>query len=63
MICFRCNIDNKENHMNDYQLIGYVEGNIFSVIIFGIMLLTDLVDVDRQEKQIKFDNVLIAFIM
>ena len=43
--------------------IYYTEANLVCVIIFGIMLLRDLFSVDRQEKQIKFDHALIAFML
>jgi diguanylate cyclase (GGDEF)-like protein len=39
----------------------YAESNIVCFIIFGIMLVHDLLNVDRQEKQIKYDHALIAF--
>ena len=43
--------------------IYYTEANLVCVIIFGIMLLRDLFNADRQEKQIKFDHALIAFML
>ena len=46
--------------MSDY-IIYYTESNIVCLIIFGIILLNDLFNVDRQEKQVKFDRALIAF--
>ncbi len=42
--------------------IYYAESNIVCVIIFSIMLIHDLINVDRQEKQIKYDYTLISFI-
>lgn len=48
--------------MSDY-LIYYIESNVVCIILFGIMLARDLFNVDRQEKQIKFDHALIAFMM
>ena len=42
-------------------LTHYIESNVVCLIIFGIMLAHDLMKVDRQEKQIKYDHVLIAF--
>ena len=44
----------------DY-FIFYAEANIICLIIFGIMVGHDLFNVDRQEKQIKYDHALIAF--
>ena len=41
----------------------YAESNIVCIIIFGIMLVHDLLSVDRQEKQIKFDHALVAFML
>ncbi len=46
--------------MKDY-FINYAEANIFCLIIFGILLVHDLLNTDRQEKQIKFDRALVAF--
>lgn len=43
--------------------IYYVSANIVGAIIFGIMLAHDLAGVDRQEKQVKYDRVLTAFIL
>lgn len=43
--------------------IYYTEANLVCVVIFFIMLLRDLFSVDRQEKQIKFDRALIAFML
>ncbi len=42
---------------------SYAQSNLFCAILFGIMLMHDLLSVDRQEKQAKFDNALIAFIL
>ena len=41
----------------------YASSNIVGIIIFGIMLAHDCLGVDRQEKQLKYDQVLIAFIL
>ena len=41
----------------------YIEANIVCVIVFAILLLHNYFNIDRQEKQIKFDHVLIAFIL
>lgn len=43
--------------------ITYAGGNIICLIIFGILLSHDLLSVDRQEKQRKFDNTLIAVML
>lgn len=48
--------------MNEF-FINYLGANIVCAIIFGIFLGHDLLGVDRQEKQIKFDHALIAFIL
>ena len=48
--------------MSDY-FIYYASTNIVGAIIFGIMLIHDCLGVDRQEKQIKYDQALIAFLM
>ena len=48
--------------MSDY-LIYYAESNIVCVVIFGIMLVHDIFKIDRQEKQIKFDRALVAFML
>ena len=48
--------------MSDY-FIYYTESTIICLIIFGIMLVHDLFNVDRQEKQVKYDNALIAFML
>lgn len=41
--------------------VNYAEANIVCLIIFGIMLVHDLLNAARQETQIKFDHALIAF--
>ena len=41
----------------------YAESNIVCAIIFAIMLIHDRLSTDRQEKQIKYDRALIAFIL
>ena len=40
----------------------YIEANIVCVIVFSIILIHNHFNIDRQEKQIKFDHVLLAFI-
>ena len=45
----------------DGFFIHYVEANIICIIIFMILLLHDVFGVDRQEKQLKYDRTLIAF--
>lgn len=42
--------------------ISYTQANLACAIIFAIMFAHDQLSVDRQEKQIKFDNALAAFI-
>ena len=46
--------------MSEY-LIYYTESNIVCLVIFSIILIHDLFNIDRQEKQIKYDHALIAF--
>ena len=41
--------------------LHYLESNAVCVIIFGIMLAHNLIKQDRQEKQIKYDRTLVAF--
>ena len=48
--------------MSEY-FIYYTEASLVCTIIFGILLMRDLYSVDRQEKQIKFDHALIAFML
>ncbi len=40
----------------------YAESNIICAVIFGIMLFHDVFNADRQERQVKYDDTLIAFI-
>ena len=48
--------------MTEY-FIYYASINIVGAIIFGIMLIHDLSNIDKQEKQLKYDHVLLAFIL
>ena len=48
--------------MSEY-FIYYVTSNIVSCIIFGIMLAHDRLSIDKQEKQLKYDHALIAFML
>lgn len=48
--------------MSSY-FIYYTEASIVCFVIFAIMLVWDLFSVDKQEKQIKYDRVLIAFML
>ena len=43
--------------------VYFIEANIVCMIIFGILLVHNHFNIDRQEKQIKFDHVLISFIL
>ena len=43
--------------------IYYTEASVVCIIIFGIMFFHDFVNADRQEKQIKYDHALIAFML
>ena len=48
--------------MNNF-FASYLGANVVCAIIFGIFLVHDLLGVDRQEKQIKYDHALVAFIL
>ena len=48
--------------MSDY-FIYYASANMVGAVVFGIMLIHDCLGVDRQEKQIKYDQALIAFML
>ena len=48
--------------MQDY-FIYYASANIVGTIIFGVMLAHDRFSVDRQEKQLKYDQTLVAFML
>ena len=48
--------------MSEY-FIYYLESNLVCLTIFAILLIRDLLSGDRQEKQIKFDHALIAFML
>ena len=41
--------------------VYYIESNLVCVLVFVILLLHNHFNIDRQEKQIKFDHVLVAF--
>ena len=43
--------------------VYYIEANAVCILIFGIMLLHNHFNIDRQEKQIKFDHALVAFML
>ncbi len=50
--------------MSEYSVfIYYTEFNIVCVIFFAIMLIHDLLNAARQETQIRFDNVLVSFML
>ena len=44
-------------------LLFYAEANIICFIIFAIMFIHDMKRVDSQEKQLKFDRTLVAFML
>ena len=48
--------------MSEY-FIYYASFNLVGVIIFGIMLAHDRISIDQQEKQLKYDHALIAFML
>ena len=41
----------------------YIEANVVCILAFAIMLVHNHFSIDRQEKQIKFDRALVAFIL
>lgn len=45
------------------RYIYYIQANLVCVLIFLIMLVHDFLNIDRQEKQIKFDTALFCFIL
>lgn len=47
--------------MNQFSFY-YIEANILCVIVFGIILLHNHYNMDRRDKQVKYDRVLLAFI-
>lgn len=51
----------RKYRMNTY-FVSYTQANLACAVIFAIMLAHDVMGVDRQEKQIKFDHALAAFI-
>jgi len=48
--------------MNGFA-VHYILANIVCIIIFGILLIHNHFNIDRQEKMIRFDHVLISFIL
>ena len=48
--------------MTNY-FVYYTEASVVCVTLFAIMLIWDLSSVDKQEKQIKYDRTLVAFIL
>lgn len=48
--------------MSSY-FIYYTEASIVCVLLFSLMLVRDFFSVDRQEKQIKYDRALVAFML
>ncbi|MBR6088374.1 MAG: diguanylate cyclase [Anaerolineaceae bacterium] len=41
--------------------VFYIEANVVCILVFAILLVYNYFNIDRQEKQIKFDHVLMAF--
>lgn len=41
----------------------YTEANLVCFIIFGILLVHDILSLDRQEKQLRYDEALVAFML
>lgn len=48
--------------MSEFALY-YIEANVICIIVFGILLIHNHFNLDRQEKQIKYDHALIAFML
>ena len=48
--------------MNGFA-VYYIEANIVCALVFGILLIHNHFNIDRQEKQIKFDHVLVCFML
>ena len=48
--------------MRDF-VIYYVESNVVCMIVLGLLLAHNHFSIDRQEKQVKFDRVLIVFML
>ena len=46
--------------MNGFA-VYYIEANVVCILVFGILLIHNHFNIDRQEKQIKFDHALLAF--
>ena len=55
--------DSKRGNAMPGDYLQYIISNVVCAFIFGIMLVHDLVSVDRQEKQIRFDRALIPFMV
>ena len=51
-----------DQRMSDFALY-YIEANIMCIIVFAILLIHNHFNLDRQEKQIKYDHVLIVFML
>ena len=47
--------------MSFEYFLHYLESNIVCLIIFSIMLAHDILNKERQEKQLKYDHTLVAF--
>ncbi len=43
--------------------VYYIESNLVCVLVFMILLIHNYSNIDRQDKQVKFDRVLMAFIL
>ena len=43
--------------------VYYIEANVVCILVFGILLFHNHFNIDRRERQIKFDHVLIAFML
>ena len=41
----------------------YIEANIVCILVFAVLLLYNHFSIDRQEKQVKFDFALVAFML
>jgi len=59
---FQTSSEDGNGTMSSY-FIYYAEANVVCIILFSIMLFRDIFSVDRQEKQIKYDHALVAFML
>ena len=49
--------------MTSFAFYYYIEANIVCILVFAVLLLYNHFSIDRQEKQVKFDFALLAFML